>query len=46
MTTTNWTVDNIPSQKEKNYFITGASSGLGLDATWHTSNEKGIFFIV
>ncbi len=33
MATKNWTSDNIPSQHGKNILITGANSGLGLEAT-------------
>ena len=33
MTTTNWTVRNIPSQQGKTILITGANSGLGLEAS-------------
>ncbi|MBT2560705.1 SDR family NAD(P)-dependent oxidoreductase [Pedobacter sp. ISL-68] len=33
MATTNWTADNIPSQQGKTILITGANSGLGLEAS-------------
>ena len=33
MATANWTADNIPSQKGKIILITGANSGLGLEAS-------------
>jgi NAD(P)-dependent dehydrogenase (short-subunit alcohol dehydrogenase family) len=32
MSTNNWTANNIPSQKDKTILITGANSGLGLEA--------------
>lgn len=33
MATSNWTADNIPSQQGKTILITGANSGLGLEAS-------------
>lgn len=33
MATTNWTTDNIPSQKGKTILITGANSGIGFEAS-------------
>ena len=40
MTITNWTTDNIPSQKGKLILITGANSGLGLEATQVLSEKE------
>lgn len=39
MATKNWTADNIPSQQGKTILITGANSGLGLEATKVLSNK-------
>lgn len=45
MATKNWTADNIPSQQGKVILITGANSGLGLEASKVLSN-KGAYVIM
>lgn len=45
MTTTNWTADVIPSQKGKTILITGANSGLGLEAA-KVLSSKGAHVIM
>ncbi|HWZ22811.1 MAG TPA: SDR family NAD(P)-dependent oxidoreductase, partial [Cytophagaceae bacterium] len=40
METTNWTSENITDQKGQNVIITGASSGLGLEAA-RVLSQKG-----
>ena len=45
MATKNWTAENIPSQHGKIILITGANSGLGLEAT-RVLSEKGAHVIM
>jgi len=45
METKNWTADNIPSQQGKTILITGANSGLGLEAT-KVLSSKGAHVIM
>jgi len=45
MATKNWTADNIPSQQGKIILITGANSGLGLEAT-KVLSSKGAHVIM
>ncbi len=45
MTTKNWTTDNIPSQQGKIILITGANSGIGLEASTVLSG-KGAHIIM
>jgi len=45
MATENWTADNIPSQQGKTILITGANSGLGLEAT-KVLSSKGAHIIM
>jgi len=45
MATKNWTADNIPSQQGKTILITGANSGLGLEAT-RVLSSKGAHVIM
>lgn len=45
MATSNWTTDNIPSQQGKTVLITGANSGLGLEAS-KVLSKKGAQIIM
>ncbi len=45
MATSNWSVDNIPSQQGKTILITGANSGLGLEAS-KVLSKKGAHVIM
>jgi NAD(P)-dependent dehydrogenase (short-subunit alcohol dehydrogenase family) len=45
MTTKNWTADDIPSQQGKTILITGANSGLGLEAS-KVLSSKGAHVIM
>jgi len=45
MATKNWTADNIPSQQGKTMLITGANSGLGLEAS-KVLSSKGAHVIM
>lgn len=45
MVTKNWTADNIPSQQGKTILITGANSGLGLEAS-RVLSSKGANIIM
>ena len=45
MATKNWTTDDIPSQQGKTILITGANSGLGLEAA-KVLSSKGAHVIM